>query len=273
MRAKLLGTTAAIALGLATLAAPATLRADDTTQTQATTIAPANAIDAETLIGRNIVNPAGETVGEVKSVVIDQDGQVRHVIVGVGGFLGVGERNVALPWDRLTILDNGETVVAAATKEQLEAMPEHRYPESVTGGVYPYDQDLAANPYLAEGASTTGSADLSAGSAATIEAGTAPSAGVVGDFRASQLVGVDVVNSSGETIGEINELLVARAGNIDGVIVDVGGFLGMGERPVLISWNDIQLADADADNKLEATTRMTKDQLNALPIYEDGTAP
>ncbi len=268
MRATLFGTTSAIALGLATFAAPATLRADDTTQTEATTTAPATSVDAETLIGRNIVNPAGETVGEIRSVVIDQDGTVRHVIVGVGGFLGVGERNVALPWESLTISDNGETVVAAATKEQLEAMPEHRYPESVTGGVYSYDQDLTTNPYLA--GNSTADADTMAN--ATLESNTAPAAGMVGDFRASQLVGVTVVNNAGETIGEINELLLAREGNVDGVVVDVGGFLGMGERPVLISWNDIRLTDKDADDKLEATTRMTREQLDALPVYEDGAA-
>ncbi|MGD9744041.1 MAG: PRC-barrel domain-containing protein [Hyphomicrobium sp.] len=280
MRATLFGTTAAIALGLATFAAPATLRADDTTQTEATTTAPATAVDAEKLIGQNIVNPAGETVGEIQSVVIDQDGTVRHVIVGVGGFLGVGERNVALPWESLTISDNGETVVAAATKEQLEAMPEHRYPESVTGGVYSYDQDLTANPYLAENstadvdtaADADTTADVDTMENTTMESNTAPAAGTVGDFRASQLVGVTVVNSAGETIGEINELLLAREGNVDGVVVDVGGFLGMGERPVLISWNDIQLADQNADDKLEATTSMTKEQLNALPVYEDSAA-
>jgi sporulation protein YlmC with PRC-barrel domain len=268
MRATLFGTTAAIALGLATFAAPATLRADDTTQTEAATTAPATSVDAETLIGRNIVNPAGETIGEIESVVIDQDGTVRHVIVGVGGFLGVGERNVALPWESLTISDNGETVVAAATKEQLEAMPEHRYPEAITGGVYSYDQDLTANPYLAG----NGTADLDTMANTTMESSTVPAAGAVGDFRASQIVGLTVVNSAGETIGEINELLLAREGNVDGVVVDVGGFLGMGERPVLISWNDIRLADQNADDKLEATTSMTKEQLDALPIYEGGAA-
>ena len=50
--------------------------------------------DANKLIGRNIKNAQDETIGEVDSVYIDKDGKVDSVIVGVGGFLGMGEREV-----------------------------------------------------------------------------------------------------------------------------------------------------------------------------------
>jgi len=51
------------------------------------------------------------------------------VIVGVGGFLGLGEKDVALPFDQLTIArdaDNKLVVTSSATKESLEAAPEYK---------------------------------------------------------------------------------------------------------------------------------------------------
>jgi hypothetical protein len=50
--------------------------------------------DAKKLIGRNVKNPQDETVGEIESVYINADGKVDSVILGVGGFLGMGERHV-----------------------------------------------------------------------------------------------------------------------------------------------------------------------------------
>src|SRR5262249_46142526 len=115
--------------------------------------AAATEIDANKLIGRNIKNPAGETVGDINSVAIDKDGKVRSVIVGVGGFLGIGEKNVALPWESLTVSNDGETVMANVTKDQLKALPEHKFPASAhTGMVYSYEDEERANPPVASNA-------------------------------------------------------------------------------------------------------------------------
>jgi DNA-binding beta-propeller fold protein YncE len=107
-------------------------------------------IDLHKLIGRNITN-GSQTVGEINSVMTGKDGNVKYVVVGVGGFLGIGEKEVALPWKDLAISENGEKVTANVTKEQLKAMPEHRFVDAARRGtVYSYDEDLKANPYLAD---------------------------------------------------------------------------------------------------------------------------
>jgi hypothetical protein len=54
-------------------------------------------------------------------VFITPDGNVDSVMVGVGGFLGVGEREVQLAWKDLQIMDNGEKVVVNMSKDQLKA--------------------------------------------------------------------------------------------------------------------------------------------------------
>jgi len=56
------------------------------------------------LIGENVENPDGDNIGKVKDLVLDpRTGQVKQVVVGVGGFLGLGQKDVALPWDQLQI--------------------------------------------------------------------------------------------------------------------------------------------------------------------------
>ena len=55
------------------------------------------------LIGSSVYGPDNAAIGEVNDVLIGNDGKVRAVVIGVGGFLGVGEKNVAIPLDVLNI--------------------------------------------------------------------------------------------------------------------------------------------------------------------------
>ncbi|MGC0224718.1 PRC-barrel domain-containing protein [Pseudooceanicola nitratireducens] len=73
------------------------------------------------LIGANVASATGDTIGEIDDVV-QMNGETMAV-VGVGGFLGLGEHDVALPLTELAL--NGETVTAMGyTRDQLEAMAE-----------------------------------------------------------------------------------------------------------------------------------------------------
>lgn len=292
---KYLSTTAIAAiLGIGLLAAPISFAPGVANAATSETAA----VDAQKLIGQDIENASGETVGEVESVVIDGAGNVKYVIAGVGGFLGLGEKHVALLWDELTISENGEKVMANVTKEQLEALPEHQFPASAKPGmVYSYDDDVALNPYIAERtppsppASTTDQAADSTATATTPEVApptatteqttdsttaaapettspeTAiePAAGIPG-LRASEIIGANVNTPDGTNIGEISEVIVQSNGSINGVVVDVGGFLGMGEKPVLLGWNDLSFA-GNADDVV-VSTALSKEQLNSLPAYK-----
>ena len=66
-----------------------------------------------------------DTIGEVADLIVTQDGRVEAIVVGVGGFLGVGQKSVALAWDsiELTERDGERVILVAATREQLEGMP------------------------------------------------------------------------------------------------------------------------------------------------------
>ena len=55
------------------------------------------------IVGANVHSNAGEKLGDVNDLIIDGTGRITGVVVGVGGFLGVGEKNVALAWDAVTV--------------------------------------------------------------------------------------------------------------------------------------------------------------------------
>ena len=56
---------------------------------------------ASKLDGVNVYNNANEKVGDISDVLFDQSGRVEAIVIGVGGFLGLGERNVAVPYDQI----------------------------------------------------------------------------------------------------------------------------------------------------------------------------
>ena len=81
---------------------------------------------ASKLIGTTVKNDADESVGSINEIVLGKDGKVAAVVIGVGGFLGMGEREVAVNFDSLRVAQdaNNRTVVSLdATKERAEGCP------------------------------------------------------------------------------------------------------------------------------------------------------
>jgi putative membrane protein len=81
-------------------------------------------VRAEEVIGSTVVNANGDEVAEIEDIVIDQD-QAQYAILSVGGFLGIGEKNVAVPLDQLQLGEDETYLMSADTEEQLEQLPEY----------------------------------------------------------------------------------------------------------------------------------------------------
>ena len=62
-------------------------------------------------------------------------------------------------------------------------------------------------------------------------------------WRASKVIGVNVYNDQDEKLGSISEILLDKSGKIDGVIVGVGGFLGMGEHLVAVPYDKLKFVN------------------------------
>jgi PRC-barrel domain len=123
-------------------------------------------IDADKLIGRSIQPTADKaTIGKIDSVVLSSSGRVDKVIVGVGGFLGVGKKDVAISWNDLNVADNGKDVSMNTTKARLEAMPEYVWPKDQKHGAV-YSAGASAPATTNSGSAgtaptTTGTSDTS----------------------------------------------------------------------------------------------------------------
>jgi hypothetical protein len=82
-------------------------------------------VRAQSLLGVDVSN-GQDTIGEVSDLVVTEDGRVEAIVVGVGGFLGIAQKRVALAWDsiEMTEQDGSRVILVAATREELEGMPE-----------------------------------------------------------------------------------------------------------------------------------------------------
>lgn len=81
---------------------------------------------ASKVIGADVVNGANESIGKIDDVIIASDGKAPYAVLSIGGFLGMGARLIAVPYDSLRVVEK-KIMLPGASKEQLKALPEFRY--------------------------------------------------------------------------------------------------------------------------------------------------
>ena len=99
----------------------------------------------KTLMGKTIYNDAGKSVGKVEDLIISPDRNLSYVIVGAGGFVGIGRHDVAIPVTQIQD-KGGKLVMAGATKDSIKGMPEFTYATDTTkrdAFVAAADKDIA----------------------------------------------------------------------------------------------------------------------------------
>ncbi len=210
------------------------------------------------VIGESVYNGIGdnaENIGKVSDVVFDKDGKAQSVIIGVGGFLGVGAKNVAFDYSKLQWVEkNGDRwLVAPTTKEQLTAQAE-----------------FDAKAYAPAPAAPAASTDTKAPAAGT-DTAQAPTAEPVKRAEgnlATNIVGQKVYNGTGDdaqNIGSVNDIVLAKDGKAEALVIGVGGFLGLGAKNVAYDFGKAQWAEKNGERWLVAQT--TKEQLQAQPDF------
>jgi hypothetical protein len=86
------------------------------------------------------------------------------------------------------------------------------------------------------------------------------------DISAERLINTTVYAANDENVGEVGDVILTEDGKIDAVILDVGGFLGIGEKPVAVAFDDLEIM-ADSAGKLYVYSKFTRDQLDAAQKY------
>jgi sporulation protein YlmC with PRC-barrel domain len=76
---------------------------------------------ASRLEGLDVYNQNNENIGDISELLVDSSGKIQAVIVGVGGFLGIGERDVAIPFDQIKFVNEPRAVATATTTDGTAA--------------------------------------------------------------------------------------------------------------------------------------------------------
>lgn len=88
---------------------------------------------AEDLMGIPVVGSGDEEIGKVEDLIFDEQEKITGVVVGVGGFLGIGKKEVGLDWDQAKLEEDPDSgkkkVVVSLTKADLEAAPDFKTTE------------------------------------------------------------------------------------------------------------------------------------------------
>jgi sporulation protein YlmC with PRC-barrel domain len=144
-------TTTAVLLALATTVAGAQAQQQSAQRQQAGPAAqilpsvPSNSNTVTNWYKQDVYDPADNKIGDIKDVLVDREGKVTGLIIGVGGFLGAGEKDVAVPFNavRVTTKDNNKWyLVMNSNKDALKQAKGFKY-------------DRNAMTWVPEGAPTT----------------------------------------------------------------------------------------------------------------------
>jgi len=288
--------------------------------------------NSETEMQENAAVPTGanqewDDIGEINDIIVSEDGSVTAVILGVGGFLGIGERDVSVPMDSIRVVHQEDDManrflVVNTTKEALEQAPQFDRNMNMDGSgnnMAATDNATMSNDSTAavttDGTATTASNDNSAvvttntdnatmanndatattsdnnatmtenNNATMAENGTMGESGLmrpniardgyteanadaVGKLTAEELEGSYVYGANDETVGEIDNLVMSDSGQVQQVVINVGGFLGLGEKPVAVSFDDLQVLQNNDGSDYRIYIDSTEERLEALPEYQ-----
>jgi sporulation protein YlmC with PRC-barrel domain len=260
-RALLLGGAVTAMLGAAPLSALADDAIISNTPIQLTQNQPAaEQVDAGSLVGQEVYDGSGSKVGDVDSVMVDQDGKVSSVVVDVSDWLE-SEKLIAVNWSDLQMGQDGR-IVTSMTKENAQSAAAYQYKdENLRGQV----MDESGERTAAAGAGAAGAAGANVEGVAADSALLNPD----GSLNASKLIGLDVQSAQDQKVGDIGEVVVSKDGQVKGVVVDVGGFLGIATHPVLLDWEDVGLTSQNGTDR--AVVNLDKQRLEQMPAYQSSS--
>jgi ribosomal 30S subunit maturation factor RimM len=81
------------------------------------------------LVGSKVYNTANENIGSIEDIILKPDGTMDEVVLSVGGFLGIGDKYVAMPFNALKVSRDGSSVKVTTdgTKDSLKALPDYKF--------------------------------------------------------------------------------------------------------------------------------------------------
>lgn len=238
-----------------------------------------------------------DNVGSVNDVVIDQEGEIRAVVLDIGGFLGIGAREVALSTDQIEFgYDQQDPdqfyVITQVTAQELENAPEfdrdqlrqqreqqmgvtedEHQQDAAVGVDQQQDQvatqdQAAAQPGVQQDPQWRGDRQTMAAPQMQREGFQQAEAQ---EITADNLLGANVYDVNDENIGSVSDVVMGPEGQAEYAVIDIGGFLGLGTHTVAIGFDEMQILHDEGWADLRVYVDATQEELENMPEYE-GTA-
>jgi sporulation protein YlmC with PRC-barrel domain len=180
----------------------------------------------------DVYDDSQQKIGEIKDLVIDKNlGAISTAVIGIGGFLGIGEKDAGIPFKDLKVAsgDGKNWLVLNKTKDELQAAPTYVPKERMSG-----------------------------------RSTTAPSQALsTSNWLVSDIYKADVYDNSDQKIGQIIDLAMDSSGKISNVAVKVAD---SGKKEVAVPFNELKVVSPDGKNRL--VLDKTKDDLMKEPVFE-----
>ncbi len=269
-----------------------------------------------------------DDIGEINDIIVSKDGKLQAVILGVGGFLGIGEKDVAVTMQDIKIVNEKDSddyfLVVSTNKASLEQAPAFERAErnmeqaaertgeataTAVANVGQETEQAAANVEQETEQAAANVEQETEQAAAEVEQETEEAvaatdaeindqervadeermrdesgrvmlrqpeveregfqATTASEIDTDKLDGAPVYGINDETVGEIDKVILTQDGQAERAVINVGGFLGIGEKPVAVTFKELRiLREADGDD-LRIYIDASEDELKNQPEYEE----
>jgi sporulation protein YlmC with PRC-barrel domain len=209
-------------------------------------------LSADSIKKDKVINEAGDNIGKIEELMIDLDNRrVAYAVLSFGGFLGMGDKLFAIPWQALSLRLHEHAFTLNVPKDVLqnaEGFDKDNWPvtRDELSRTYTY---YGYQPYWQTGVTEQArQAGTSTGPQGTIESQGPARPGSTAsrdnpDFLSADSIKSDkIVNRSGDKVGKIEELMIdLQDGKVAYVVLSHGGFLGIGHKLFAIPWQALTL--------------------------------
>ncbi|RXA20555.1 hypothetical protein EQO05_05395 [Methanosarcina sp. MSH10X1] len=204
-------------------------------------------LSASTLKGDKVVNAAGDDLGKIEELMIDlRDGRLAFAVLSFGGFLGMGNKLFAIPWQafRMKLHDHALVLdVPKETLEKAEGFDKDNWPVTSREWLTTVYSYYGYQPYWQAGVAAGMTEETESQRMARTTGERTSGDRENPDFlSAGTLKGDKIVSTAGDDIGKVEEFMIdLQNGKVGYAVISHGGFLGIGSKYFAIPWDALTL--------------------------------
>ena len=207
-------------------------------------------LKADDVTGKTLYDNAGNAVANVKGVRTGADGRIDAVEIDVGGIFGLGQKRILIPVNDLQFRD-GRIHAVSLTSDQIRNLSQTAANEvrERAGEVRQEASDAAQAVKDKVSGAAQQTANAVKGATISLSA-----------LKESDVLGSTLYDGRGNSVANVLQVQAAPDGRIEAVIIDVGGFLGLGSKRIVIPVSNLQFRQGRID-----APSLTLEQIHNLP--------